>query len=127
MLRMNQKVIVVGTGEKGIVVGMQHHTGAGATTKYSRIHGTNRYYVKVKDGIVQVSSMGVRPILTWSDAMKHNLKQAEKRIKALDEAVGYWKKQFDDLVVKNTKRYTNLRLVTQRISDTETIVRIKTD
>lgn len=36
-------------GTIGKIVGMQHNSGAGASSEYSKAHGSNRYYVRMPD------------------------------------------------------------------------------
>jgi hypothetical protein len=126
-LQMKQKALISGTGEKGIVVGMQQHTGTRATTEYSRARGMNRYYVKVKRGIVVVDSMAVQPVLTWSAALKHNLKQAEKDIKRLRELNQRLREENHNLRISAPMKSVNPRIVPRRISDTETIFQVLVD
>ena len=126
-LQMKQKALISGTGEKGIIVGMQQHTGSLATTEYSRARGMNRYYVKVKRGIVVVDSISVQPVLTWSAAMKRNMKQAELEIKRLRENNQYLREENHKLRISAPVKALNPRIVMRRISDTETIMQVLVD
>jgi hypothetical protein len=95
-----------GTGAKGKIVGMQQHTGAGATTSYSKARGTNRYYVQFEDGnVMPLASQMIIPVNEVEppvdqkivDRIAQSKQEDEIRTKLVQDLKGYTDHIIEDL------------------------------